>query len=44
MKANEQGPGCVYIYIRNKNPKIKNGFEYGGTQHGLQKQTLITIL
>ena len=33
--------GCA---ARNKNPKIKNGFEYGGTLHRLQKQTLITIL
>ena len=27
----------IYTIIRNKNPKIKIGFEYGGTQHRLQK-------
>ena len=32
------------LSTRNKNPKIKNGFEYGGTLHRLQKQRLITIL
>ena len=25
------------LYTRNPNPKIKNSFEYGGTQHRLQK-------
>ena len=25
------------MYFRNANPKIKNSFEYGGTQHRLQK-------
>ena len=33
-----------YMYIRYKNPKIKNGFEYSGTQHRLQNYTLITML
>ena len=32
------------IYIRHKNPKIKNGFEYSGTQHRLQNYILITML
>ena len=26
-----------YVCTRNKNPKIKNGFEYHITQHRLQK-------
>ena len=32
------------MIIRYKNPKIKNGFEYSGTQHMLQNYTLITML
>ena len=32
------------INSRYKNPKIKNGFEYSGTQHKLQNYTLITKL
>ena len=32
------------IVNKEFNPKIKNWFEYGGTQHKLEKYALVTIL